>query len=569
MLHLQRFVYISGLLLLVIALCTVQAQDHNGPVYIIEDFGAASGLSEMNTEAIQEAIDRCAADGGGTVWVPSGIFVSGPLFMKSNVRLHLDAGAVLKASSNIGDYPAVPGRWEGIERKVYASLIHADSVEHIAITGQGKLDGSGQVWWDAFDTTDSLKRARDIYAREAPYPEDAPMNYPRPRVINIYRSQQILIRDITIINSPSWTVHPVYCTNVTIDNITIKQPYHTPNTDGINPDSSTEVRISNCHIDVGDDCIAIKSGYNSDGRRVGRPTENVVITNCTFKNGRGGVVIGSEMSGDVSNVLVSNSVFDGTLRGLRIKTARGRGGTVEQIRAGNLVMRDIPDAAISISSSYGWGNTEGLPEVDETTPHFRDFTFSNITITGANKVAEISGLPERPIDYLSISDLLVLRSREGISINHVNSLALANIQTEILFDTPLKLKNIETAKLQNLSAEAGWLNGPFLELETVSKLRFRDFLAQYPLSALISAGSETQNEVASAIEVPLFNEDLPIWQNRTGGESGPDISFGQFQDLLKRVGDKFSVESVEEMESGSLKVGIIKEGDKRVEKILD
>ena len=277
----------------------------------VRDFGAAGDGRALDTEAIQGAIEACGAAGGGTVYFPAGAYVTGALILRSHVTLYLEAGAVLLGSEDPTGYPVVRSRWEGVEQETYAPLIGGSHLEGIGVVGRGTVDGRGDIWWERF------RESRDLALR-----------YPRPRLISFVDCRNVLIEGLTLTRSPSWTINPVRCRNVTIDKVTIFNPPDSPNTDGINPDSCANVHISNCHIDVGDDCIAIKSGTEAGDSDKRAPCENVTITNCTMVHGHGGVVIGSEMSGGVRNVVVSNCIFEGTDRGIRLEIAAGprRGG---------------------------------------------------------------------------------------------------------------------------------------------------------------------------------------------------------------------------------------------------
>jgi polygalacturonase len=359
----------------------------------VKQFGATGNGETRATEQLQAAIDACARGGGGTVLVPAGGYVTGTLWMRSNVTLHLEAGATLLGSERPDDFPIWASEWEGLSVKPgRASLICGEGLENVAITGRGTIDGRGQMWWDS--------QRRD------------PGKLRRPLLIRLVDSRNVLVEGITLRNSPMWTLSPLACDNVNVRGITIHNPADSPNTDGINPDSCRNVRISDCHIDVGDDCITIKSGKETDGRRELRACENIAVTNCTLLRGHGGVVIGSEISGSVRNVVISNCVFVGTDRGLRIKARRGRGGVVEDIRASNLVMDGVL-CPIVINLFYGcgaWGDakitdTHAYP-VDETTPRFRRMSFSNITARRAKYAAAyILGLPEMAVEDVTLSDL--------------------------------------------------------------------------------------------------------------------------------------------------------------------
>jgi polygalacturonase len=274
------------------------------PVFNIIDYGAEPGGDALCTQAFTAAIEACRETGGGTIFVPSGEFLTGAIHLESNMTLFVDAGARVIFSQDPADYPIIDSRWEGLNRRTYSPQIYAYGQQNIAIAGQGIIDGRGEMWWE-------LHRKQKL-------------EYPRPRLISFERCSNISISGITVLNSPSWTINPIRCENVTIHQVTIKNPADSPNTDGINPDSCQNVHIANCHIDVGDDCIAIKSG--KEGCLPKAPCENITITNCTMVHGHGGVVIGSEMSGGVRNVVISNCVFEGTDRGIRIKSRRESGG---------------------------------------------------------------------------------------------------------------------------------------------------------------------------------------------------------------------------------------------------
>jgi len=219
-------------------------------IFNVRDYGVIGNGQTLDTPAIQAAIEACSQAGGGTVYVPAGNYVTGSIFLRSHVTLHLDAGATLWGSKDPADYPVMDGRWEGADQKTYAPLIAGSNLDNIAVIGRGTIDGRGACWWKMH--------------------EEKKLAYPRPRLISFTNCTNILIEDILLTNSPSWTVNPVHCENVNVNKVTIINPADSPNTDGINPDSCRYVRISNCYVSVGDDCITIKSG-NDDGSREGRP----------------------------------------------------------------------------------------------------------------------------------------------------------------------------------------------------------------------------------------------------------------------------------------------------------
>ncbi len=435
------------------------------------DYGAKPDGQTLCTNTIQKAIDECAAAGGGKVIIPAGRYLTRPLFLKSNIHVEILAGATLLADTTISAYPPFQGRWEGIERKVYASLFTGSKLENVSITGRGTLDGQGQVWWKAHYKNREMRKKAGIKGRAPANPPGSPLKWSRPRVINLYDCRNVLIRDLTIINSPSWTIHPVYCENVTIENITIHQPYESPNTDGINPESCKNVRIFNCFVDCGDDCITIKSGYNEDGRRVNKPCENIVISSCTLKHGRSAIGIGSETSGGVWNVAISNCVFKDTYRGLRIKTARGRGNVVKNIRATNIVMENV---GTGISLDMFYGNKDDSPRpVDVTTPHFKNIRYSHITGTNIKKAGEILGLPEALMKGVVLEDVY-LQAETGMDVKFVQDFSLRNVEINVDKGSALAITKSTDVKLDNVTSSMPLSKNPVIQFENVKNVIIRD-----------------------------------------------------------------------------------------------
>jgi polygalacturonase len=395
-------------------------------LFNVVDFGAARDGKTLCTASIQSAVDACAKSGGGRVTFPAGKYLTGPIFLKSSIHVEVSAGAVLLGSTDFEKVPSIAGRYEGIDRTVYASMFTGLDLENISITGRGVIDGQGDAWWKASRVVEDLRRKLGLTAREPENPPGSPLKWARPRMINLYRCKNVLISGLTIQNSPSWNIHPVLCDNICIDQVTIMAPPDSPNTDGMDPDSCRNMRISNCYISVGDDCITIKSGYRfrKSGNNV--PSENIAVTNCVFGRGHGGVGVGSETAGGVRNVTVSNCVCDGTDRGLRLKTARGRGNVIENFRAQNVAMRGVGDA-VSISMLYDAGASRTAQPVDEGTPTLRNIHLSDIVVADAKRVALIEGLPEMPIQWLSISNFAVNGAGTGISCSDVSGMVFDNI----------------------------------------------------------------------------------------------------------------------------------------------
>lgn len=371
-------------------------------LYDISDYGAVPGAGELATAAIQSAIDAAGAAGGGTVFVPAGTFRSGALMMRSHVELRLSPGAELSFDPDPAHYPVVKSRWEGVLREVHASCIFGQDLVNVSITGSGMLNGNGQPWWD----------------KKRNAPEE--LEFPRPKLISFDGCRRVTLRDLNLINSPSWTVNPIQCSDVTIDNLSILNPADSPNTDGINPESCRNVRISNCHIDVGDDCIAIKAGTEDTAERIS--CENITITNCTMVHGHGGVVLGSEMSGDIRNVTITGCVFQHTDRGIRLKSRRGRGGIVEDIRISNIVMDNV--ICPFILNLYYFCGPRGKDKyvwdknpypVTEETPCFRRIHFANITARRVHAAAGfLYGLAERYISEITFDHIDISMAEDAV-----------------------------------------------------------------------------------------------------------------------------------------------------------
>lgn len=369
-------------------------------LFNVRDYGACGDGRTLDTPAIQAAIETCARQGGGTVFFPAGRYVSGSLFLRSDITLHIDAGAIVLGSEDPADYPIVNSRWEGAEQATHASLISGRDLHNVAIVGRGTIDGRGAQWWQRFNA--------------------GTLDQPRPRLISFAHCTNVLIDGITATNSPSWTINPVHCANVTVNQVTIINPADSPNTDGINPDSCSDVRISNCYVSVGDDCITIKSGSETEDLDRRAPCTNITITNCIMAHGHGGVVIGSEMSGGVRNVVVSNCVFIGTDRGIRLKSRRGRGGLVEDIRISNIVMTDVlcPFTLNLYYACGAWGDSEVADKrprpITDGTPHFRNIHLSHITAREVKYAAAfLYGLAERPVEDISFSDISIAMSPDA------------------------------------------------------------------------------------------------------------------------------------------------------------
>ncbi|MDR2936511.1 MAG: glycoside hydrolase family 28 protein [Rikenellaceae bacterium] len=443
--------------------------------------GARADGQTLVTDVIQKALDEASAAGGGTVYFPAGTYLTGAIHMRSNTTLHLDAGAVLKFSDNPDHYlPFVELRWEGTVMKSFSPLIHAHEVDNIAIEGRGLLDGQGQNWWKAeydvrgkfaeTEAQDSVNPYQQMWVDANPgftvsdyYRGTIRRKFFRPPFFQAYRSTNIRITGVKFINSPFWTINPAFCRNITIDGVTIENR-PSPNTDGINPTSCKDVHIANCHITVGDDCITLKSGRDADGRRWNVPCENITITNCTMLSGHGGVVIGSEISGSVRKVTIANCVFDGTDRGIRLKASRERGGTVEEIRVSNVVMKNIKNMAFEFNLLYDRNIPEG--PVNEKTPTFRNIHIAGVTASEVNRAGEITGISEMPVQNLSFSNIN-MTARTGFNITTARQIEFHDVTVDAETGPSFNVRDAENLVFDNVKTNTPLPGTPTVSLENV------------------------------------------------------------------------------------------------------
>lgn len=396
----------------------------------IDQYGAISDRTTLNTQAIQKAIEVCAKKGGGSVIIPAGTWLTGPIHLQSSIQLVMEEGAELLFSQNFDDYlPVVLSRYEGMELYNYSPFIYARDCTNVAITGKGTLNGQGSVWWE-WKIGQQLGTEK-LYRMTQ---EDVPVEKRvfgtvtdalRPSFLQFINCSNILLEGFTIKNGPMWTIHPVYSSDILMKDITVIT--EGVNNDGIVIDSSKNVIIDHASLDTEDDAIVIKSGLDQDGWRVGRPSEHIIIRNCRVGRGNGGVVIGSEMSGDVRDVSVSDCLFDGTKRGIRIKSARGRGGVVEKVTVENVTMHNIESEAIVFDMGYASKNSV-IPTTD-TAPTFRDITLRNIQCTYANTALEITGLPESPLREV-VFEKINIKARNGIEASYLQNARFDDILIE-------------------------------------------------------------------------------------------------------------------------------------------
>lgn len=437
----------------------------------IVKFGAIPDGFTLNTKSINTAIETQAKKGGGVVFIPSGLWLTGPIVLKNNINLHLATGAILLFTKDFDQYPLVAANWEGLPQMRNQSPISATGATNIAITGKGIIDGNGDAWRmvkkDKLNETQWKKLVasggvlsddkktwypseKSLKGSKLPNPgviseeKDAAFyesikDFLRPNLVLFTNCKFILLEGVTFQNSAAWCLHPLMSEHLTVRNISVKNPWYAQNGDGIDVESCKNVLIENSVFDVGDDALCMKSGRDAEGRKRGMPTENVIIRGCTVYASHGGFVIGSEMSGGVRNIHVSNCSFIGTDIGLRFKTTRGRGGVVENIFIKDIYMKDIPGEAILFDMYYAAkdpiplaGEKRELPKVefkavDETTPVFKNFQISNVFCNGAEKAIFIRGLPEMHIKDILLENM-VLQTHKGLDIQEASGITFRNIK---------------------------------------------------------------------------------------------------------------------------------------------
>jgi polygalacturonase len=399
----------------------------------VRKFGAVGDSIRVNTKAIQKAVDECFRLGGGTVLISGGVYSSGAIFLKSNVHLRIDKGTKLRAVAGIENYPILKNtRIAGIEMDWPSAFVNALDAKNVTLEGEGTIDGSGYYWWGNYWTR------RDTLSKTVPG-DLIDWYVPRPRLILFDRVTDARISGLKLMNSGFWTVHICYSKSVVLDRLDIFNPINeegkrAASTDGIDIDSSRDILVSNCTISVDDDCIAVKSGRGSDGLRVNIPTENVVIENCLFKAGHGGVSMGTETAGGVRNVLVRNCKADGNSAAIKFKPRPGRGGVVENITHDGW---EIKNGGTAID--YALRKVNGDDYIDEwqkivvpfaeATPRYRNITIRNVNATRMKKGITFLGWPLAHAENVLLQNVFVQADEAG-ALQYIDNLILKNVRVE-------------------------------------------------------------------------------------------------------------------------------------------
>ncbi|QEM08860.1 glycoside hydrolase family 28 protein [Mucilaginibacter rubeus] len=439
-------------------------------------YGAKPDGITLNTVSINKTIAACSAKGGGVVLIPQGLWLTGPLAMKSNVNLHVSRAALLQFTDDKTQYKLVEGNYEGHAAVRNESPISGTDLTNIAITGEGVIDGHGEVWraigkdrlteaeWNKLVVSGGVVSENG----KAWYPSQSYVNglkapgagvigngktikdneafkdFFRPNMLVLTNCKKVLLQGVTLQNSPAWDIHTLLCEDLTVQNVKVRNPWNAQNGDGIDVESCRNVLIEGSTFDAGDDGICIKSGRDGEGRKRGKPTENVIVRDNVVYRSHGGFVIGSEMSGGARNIFVSNCTFIGSDIGLRFKTTRGRGGVVENIFIKDIAMKDIVHEAILFDMYYGGKspgedgdvNDQAVVPVTEATPAFRKFYVDNVACNGTEKALMIRGLPEMGIKDIHIENS-TFKTTKGADVIEAQNISLKNIHFESKETNPL------------------------------------------------------------------------------------------------------------------------------------
>lgn len=425
-------------------IANIQVPTFKDQSFSILDYGAVADGETLNTKAFKDAIDACAEAGGGKVIVPEGKFLTGAIHLKSNVNLHLKEGSEVLFSKEKKDFlPVVHTSYEGVELMNYSPLIYAKGQKNIAVTGKGVLNGQAgkDNWWpwcgaERYGHSEGMAKQKDEHnlpslrkMNEQGVPVEQRIfgegHQLRPLFFETLECENVLVSGVTFVNAPFWVIHPLKSNHVTVDGVTVNS--HGPNNDGCDPEYSKNVHINNCLFNTGDDCVAIKSGRNEDGRRVNIPSENIVVENCEMKDGHGGVVMGSEISAGVRNVYVRNCKMDSPNldRVIRIKTNTLRGGFVDGVYVKDVEVGAVKEAVLKVNTHYGiYANQEG-----EFMPSIKNIYLKNVTVeNGGEYGVLIKGREKAIVENVNLEDVIIkgVEKPESVeyseNVNYINTI---------------------------------------------------------------------------------------------------------------------------------------------------
>ncbi len=515
-----------GAIFLLLPLVAVMNAPGEAAEFNVRDFGARNDGSARASEAINAAIQAASRAGGGTVVIPAGRYVCGPVVLASNLVLRIEAGATLEFPAE--RLPFTRGRHQGIEAMTPVPLIGGKDLDNVTITGRGVLTTSNADWMKLMPRSPGsaagpnwahLLRSLEqkTPAAEEEYEKAAPEL--RPPFLQFMSCTNILVSGIRIVGSAMWPIHLLYSRNAVVSGVTV-ETYPGIHTGGIYIDSSTDVRIDGCLIDTGDDGIVLKSGKDADGLRVNRPTENVTITNCTVLRAHGAVVLGSEIAGGIRNVAVSNISCKGTRIGIRIKSRRGRGGIIEDVRFENWTMEDVGQG-ISVTNFYAMeGEKETAVEsVSVRTPVFRDIAISHVTLRGARVAVNIDGLPEMPIDGLRIIDV-VGNATAGLKASNTVGLELHDLRINATAGPAFLIRSSKDLEMDGLTTRMPLAGTPVIRLDACERVILRNSRAFEGTDTFLSVAPgelkqvRLEGDVLLPARTPAEESAAQFWHGR-------------------------------------------------------
>lgn len=491
------------------------------------DYGANGDGRTLNTEAIQKAIDAAAEAGGGQVVFKEGTYLSGALFLKSNVELHLDEGVIIQAIQDDQHFPDKWTRVAGIEMDWPAALINIYEQENVRITGKGVIDGNGKYWWDKFwgDPPRSGGMWVDYTERDIRWAVDYDCKRVRPVVV--YKSKEVLLQDFTVKRAGFWTISLTFSNQVYVNGVVIRNNIggYGPSSDGINTDSSKDVLVEHCDIDCNDDNLCIKSGRDSDGLRVNRPAENIVYRNCITRSGHGLFTIGSETSGGMRNVEVYGLEAFGTNTGIRFKSAKVRGGLIENIWFHDINMQDvdrpfqfelnwypeysypqIPEAILKAGIPRHWEvMTTPVEPVEKGIPEFRNIRLTNIAVKGAERAFYANAYPEQPIHDLQWENIHI-EAREAGNLNYAANWSMNNVVLKTEANEALQLNNSENIELPE------WTPSQTAASEQTTPIgeQLKTFTGANPAISLVPV-NPTSKTLITAKDTATFSEKMLVY----------------------------------------------------------
>ena len=415
----------------------------------LTQYGGIGDGKTKNTRAFRMTISDCARQGGGKVIVPTGTWLTGPIQLESNINLVIQKGAQILFTTNYADYlPAVFSRFEGVEYYNYSPPIYAKNAENIAITGEGSINGQGEKFWWKLPKKNSIHNLYKMGDNNIPVTQRifrTPQSGLRPTFVEFVRCNKVLISGITIINGPMWTVHPLYSQNIIVKNIKINTSSG-PSTDGVNFDSSQKALVEDSTFSTGDDAIAIKSGRDKDGRRVGIPSQDIVLRHNIVNNAHGAVAIGSEMSGNVKNIFAQDFIVNQAQYGFRIKSNIQRGGTAKNIWLKDFKIDSLSQAVVQFNTNYERGNIQ----YQSAPPLFQNIHIDNVTCHDTKNSLRFLGLTnKKTMANIYLTNIHITKSRNGLEINNTNDINLDNISLASKYGFVFNIKDSKNISLIN------------------------------------------------------------------------------------------------------------------------